>query len=332
MTQEGARANVPQFANLPAYIEPAVQSMEREIVRKLTELPENLLEAIDDNVAACEGHQPTTSGSPFDQISNGKQITHTDIGKSNLRGEYESMKAIHAVMPEFVPEPVAVGTYASNSDVHFYLMGFLDMTDETPGPEALPKKVAEMHEKCTSPNGNYGFHVPTNMGALVQPNTWNESWESYYTDMLQRCFKWEQAMHGKNPEMEELFEVIVLKVIPRLLRPLETGGNEIQPCLVHGDLWDGNTSTDADDDRPLIFDASSTYAHNEFELAPWSLDRHQIYKQYIWEYRKHFARSQPEEDFEGRLRLYALAIEDMRYLVSQYPEGYEGKESRKGTA
>ena len=173
------------------------------------------------------------------------------------------MKAIHSVMPDFVPAPVTVGTYASDPDVHFYLMELVDLTDDIPGPEVLPAKVAEMHRKSVSPNGKYGFVVPTNMGALSQPNNWTDSWEEFFTEMLRRCFDWEQGMHGKDQEMQILFTSVVEKVIPRLLRPLETGGNEIQPRLVHGDLWDGNTSMNAATDKPMIFDASSTYAHNE---------------------------------------------------------------------
>ena len=73
-------------------------------------------------------------------------------------------------------------------------------------------------------------------------------------------------MHGYNEEMQELFKSIINKVIPRLLRPLETSGRDIQPRIVHEDLWDGNTSTDAATDLPLIFDASSMYAHNECRL------------------------------------------------------------------
>ena len=42
-----------------------------------------------------------------------------------------------------------------------------------------------------------------------------------------------------------LFGHVTSKVIPRLLRPLETGGRQIKPSLVHGDLYSGNVSVDA---------------------------------------------------------------------------------------
>ncbi|MCJ1325942.1 hypothetical protein MMC10_002605 [Thelotrema lepadinum] len=155
------------------------------------------------------------------------------------------MNAVDFVLPGFVPKPLALGTFASDLDIHFYLMDFVDMSGEIPSPDSLCSKVVEMHKNCLSSNGKYGFVVSTNMGALIQPNEWNNSWEDFFSKTLQRCFDFEQGMHGQDEEMQNLHTTIMEKVIPRLLRPLETGGNEIQPCLVHGDLWHGNASISA---------------------------------------------------------------------------------------
>ena len=73
----------------------------------------------------------------------------------------------------------------------------------------------------------------------------------------------EEKSQGEDPEMQELCKEILTKVVPRLLRPLETGGRQIQPCLVHRDIWDGNVSTDKATNTPVIFDATCIYAHNE---------------------------------------------------------------------
>jgi len=190
-------------------------------------------------------------------------VTHTDVGRANLRGEFASISAIHDAAPDFVPIPIAVGTYASDPDVHFYLCSFVEMTDEIAEIDTLPAKLAELHMRGVAKNNKYGFDIPTNQGALQQPNFWTDSWEEFFSDMMQRCFDWEQDMHGDDEEMKTLFQAIIEKVIPRLLRPLETDGREIKPRLVHGDLWDGNTSTDITTEKAVIFDASSMYAHNE---------------------------------------------------------------------
>ena len=48
----GMRAGMSEFADLPEYIEPAVQTKERNIVRKLTEILDTPLDSIDANVGA----------------------------------------------------------------------------------------------------------------------------------------------------------------------------------------------------------------------------------------------------------------------------------------
>lgn len=68
---------------------------------------------------------------------------------------------------------------------------------------------------------------------------------------------------GPSQELEDLMPPMLDKVIPRLLRPLETGGNSVVPSLVHGDLWCGNAALTLEDGAPLIFDPSCFWAHNE---------------------------------------------------------------------
>lgn len=353
--------------NIPEYTGPKTVTKARQIVGALTDVPERFVGYVDDNVAAIlppgstikgiiphgAAYWTRTAAIQTTQLDGTAldfflKVTHTDVGGSNLRGEFASITAIHQATPDFCPRPIAAGSYASDPDVHFYLCSFVDMTDEIAELDTLPGKLAELHTKGVCPNGKYGFPVPTNQGALIMPNTWRRSWERLFSDMMQHLFAWEKDMHGENKEMTELSKALLEKVIPRLLRPLETEGRDIKPRVVHGDLWDGNTSTDGATDKPIIFDASSTYAHNEYELGAWNLPRHQIYKTYIKAYRKFFPESAPEADAEDRLILYRLrfnmcssgcyltnlrfrelALEDMRYLVDKNPKGYEGSEPRK---
>lgn len=354
-------ASLPEWTGQQSFTEA------RKIVAALTDVPERCVEYVDANVvanlppgsvikaivphgmaywsrtAAIQTEQ--TDGTPLALFL---KVSHTDVGESNLRDEFASMTAIYQTIPDFCPTPIAAGSYLSDPNVHFYLCSFMDMTEKIADLDTLPSKLAQLHIRGVCPNGKYGFPVTTNQGALIMPNTWTSSWEKFFSDMMQRLFAWEKEMHGENEEMNRLSEAIIDKVIPRLLRPLETDGRNIKPRLVHGDLWDGNTSTDAATDKPIIFDASSTYAHNEYELGAWNLPRHQIHTTYLKAYQKYFPKSAPEDDAEDRLILYRLrfnitssgcyltnlrfrelALEDMRYLVSKYPKGYEGSEPRK---
>ena len=71
------------------------------------------------------------------------------------------MTLIRNTVPDIAPLPIAWGTYAIDSDIHFYLCSFHDMTDDIPEIQPLAAKVAELHGKGLSPNGKYGFSVPT---------------------------------------------------------------------------------------------------------------------------------------------------------------------------
>ena len=180
-----------------------------------------------------------------------------------VSGEYVSMRSLHDTLPTLTPLPVAWGTYAADANVHFFLCGFVDMTDDLPDVQQLGAALAELHKRGVSPNGKYGFSVPTLQGTVPQYTDWCDSWEEFFANSISLVMKNEEKSQGFDPEVRELCEATLSKIVPRLLRPLETGGRTIQPRLVHGDIWDGNVSTDVATETPVIFDATSIYAHNE---------------------------------------------------------------------
>jgi fructosamine-3-kinase len=236
--------------------------------------------------------------------------------------EFIAMTALHNAIPDATAAPIAWGTYASNPNIHFLLCDFLDMTDDVPDVEAFAAKISELHMNATSPNGKYGFDVPTHLGYLAQYTVWKDSWEEFFTHHLKHLMSVVEYQEGHDPEMAKLFDQIVNKVIPRLLRPLETGGRQIKPCLVHGDLYPGNVSVDNVTGVPLIYDAPCLYAHHECEsrsnryhlgraketgdMAQWSLPQHKIGAPFVKAYFRHFPVSAPEEDEPDRRILYSL--------------------------
>jgi protein-ribulosamine 3-kinase len=180
-----------------------------------------------------------------------------------MSGEFTSMSTMYAAKPDLVPRPIAWGTYASIPDVHFFLCDFHDMTDELPDLQSFPMKMAELHRNGTSPNGKYGFPVTTYHGNTPLDHGWADTWEEYFTTRTKALLLLEQEAQGANDDIQALAGPFFAKVVPRLLRPLETGDRTIKPCLVHGDLWYGNATMDSETDLPIIFDAACFYAHNE---------------------------------------------------------------------
>ncbi|KAI4173453.1 MAG: hypothetical protein LQ348_006584 [Seirophora lacunosa] len=191
------------------------------------------------------------------------KVTQDEVGKAMVWGEYESMNALHSISPELTPAPIARGTFAQADNVHFFLCEFVDMTGDLPDVDTSMKMLAKLHTQSSSPNGRYGFHVPTLHGRFPQFTEWTESWEDFFTKSIRMVFDNEERSQGPDKEVQHLCKETLSKVVPRLLRPLETGGRHIKPCLIHGDLWDGNTSTNRATDTPVIFDATCIYAHNE---------------------------------------------------------------------
>ncbi len=270
------------------------------------------------------------------------KVSQGDNGWGMVSGEYHSMSAMWKTLPKFVPTPIGCGTYKSNADIHFFLAELINMTDDIPEIQAFTETLAELHTRGISPNGMYGFEVPTYKGTIPQYTKWHDTWEESFYHSLKWFMLAEEKSQGSDEEMERLCQSLLDLVIPRLLRPLETGGRSIQPRLIHGDIWAGNASTNIDTNMPVVYDGACLYAHNEMEMAAWRPIRHLIGRQYMKAYFNYFPISAPEEDqddrnllyyqrwdlkssalFSGNLRYRNMAKETMRALLGKFPGGYE---------
>jgi protein-ribulosamine 3-kinase len=197
------------------------------------------------------------------------QVATGQVGLEMMRGEYESMSAIHSLVPDFVPKPIAWGSFAHAGGTHFLLFEFHnlsefhDLSEAFPDPVKVATKLVALHKGGESPTGQFGFHVPTYNDGLVQDNSWKATWEEFFVNKLRQLLKQEESTQGPSPELDNLSTPIFERVIPRLLRVLETDGRTIRPSLIHGNLWYGNASTDQNTGEPIIFGACSFWAHNE---------------------------------------------------------------------
>lgn len=242
-----------------------------------------------------------------------------------VSSEFQSMPALYSVMPELVAEPITWGSYVEEPDTHFFLCRFCALTGEIPSlrDDDFPRLVAELHKRGVSPTGQFGMPHVTYSGRNPQYFPPSDSWEECFAKGLAAIFDMEEETHsrgtgdgdgdgdgGVGEELRELREGIMTRVIPRLLRPLETEGRTLTPSLGHGDLWDGNASVEVKvgggGSQPRIFDGVCFYAHNQYELAPWWAPRHKMTGAYLAEYTRHFPVAEPAEDFESRGLLYRL--------------------------
>ena len=183
-----------------------------------------------------------------------------------LRGEYHGVKALFKFVPEGIPRPVAWGTYKANPNTHFYLCDYIDMIEELPDIRKFCAMLAKLHhESMVSEDAptEFGFPVVTYEGSMYQDVSWCKTWEESFILHIKAFIDQEKVSQGPSKELDELIPPLLEKVIPRLLRPLQTHGRNIKPVLVHGDIWYGNMATNADTGEAVMFDPSVFWGHNE---------------------------------------------------------------------
>ncbi|KAF2749115.1 hypothetical protein M011DRAFT_475853 [Sporormia fimetaria CBS 119925] len=268
------------------------------------------------------------------------------LGSRMMRGAFTADSTLHSYIPSNVPKPIAFGSCKDDPETWFYISAFHNMSSSIPSIPAFIQLVADFHTRSMghSPDGKFGFGVPTHLANLANESTWCDSWETWYTRALTTMLAHEKRTQGPDADLDVLFAALIEKVVPRLLRPLETNGRSITPCLIHSDLWHGNCMVDADSGAIMLFDCAAVWGHHEAEMGPWRAERYRFGEEYFREYRRVVGVSEPRGDWEGRNALYALRYDllcsalypgqmkfremvkqEIRRLVEMYPDGYQGE-------
>ena len=213
-------------------------------------------------------------------------------------------------MPEIVANPAARGQYHDGeSHVYFFLSDFHDMDFSTPpDPNSFASKLAELHQKGTSPKGMFGFGTSTVYGRLERTVTWERSWAKSFEHQLNDVIKYDNEANDPWPEYDAACKQVLDVVIPRLLGALQSDGRDITPTLIHGNLWEQNVGIDKETGRTIIFDPGSTYAHNEMEFGIWRCSWATYFRSpiYLQLYQHHVKPSEPVGEWDDRNRLYAI--------------------------
>lgn len=169
--------------------------------------------------------------------------------------------------------------------------GFIDQ-------KMLGEGLAEMHRRGKSPcsPAAYGLDEDNFLGRAVQQNGWDTDWIDFFRQkrlvpQIQTARKNGRMPPGCQKRLE-----VLLDHLDQWL-----GGVDRQPCLVHGDLWQGNVMADQDG-HPVLLDPAVYYADREVEIA---------YTQLFHGFTRHFYEAYQfswpmEEGFAERRDLYNL--------------------------
>lgn len=231
-----------------------------------------------------------------------------DHGRTLMEGEFNAMTEIYKWVPDLAPKPHSWGKYAlEKPEAYFFLSQYIDMNDMMPDPNQLCTKLARLHRESQSPTGQFGFHITTCQGRIPQSLEWESNWTVFFTRLLQHVIDMDFEYNGYWDELDRVEKQFVAHVIPRLLDALVKDGRKIKPCLIHADLWEGNSGTSFDNNNIYIFDAAAFYAHNEMEIGDWRCYYNKISNRvYTRTYLKHHGPSQPKDEWEDRNRLYSI--------------------------
>ncbi|KAL8801182.1 MAG: hypothetical protein Q9182_004630 [Xanthomendoza sp. 2 TL-2023] len=257
-----------------------------------------------------------------------------------VEGEFHSAAAIDAVVPGLVPKVAGWGEYDNGkTHTYFFLGDYHDMDfSAAPDPESFMSQIANLHRNGKSPNGMFGFDVPTACGKMERTVIWEKSWAKSFTHQLQDVIKYDNEANGPWVEYDAACQQLIDGVIPRLLGALQSDGREITPALIHGDLWERNIGVDKETGQTVLFDPGCTYAHNEMEFGTWRCTWAFYFNSpvYMRHYQRYIEPSEPVDEWDDRNRLYSIhpylndsaghpgslsrqiAYNDMLYLCEKY--------------
>ncbi|KAI4369907.1 hypothetical protein MLD38_018301 [Melastoma candidum] len=183
--------------------------------------------------------------------------TNRRIGPSMFEAEALGLGAMFDTQTIRVPRPFKVGSLPTGGS--FIIMEFIEFGASRGNQPVLGRKLAEMHKAGKSEKG-FGFDVENTIGSTPQINDWSSDWVQFYGERrLGYQLKLALDQYGDRTIYEKGQRLV--KNMAPLFENLV-----IEPCLLHGDLWSGNISSDKNGE-PVILDPACYYGHNEAEFG-----------------------------------------------------------------
>ena len=185
-----------------------------------------------------------------------------------LLAEAEGLRAIArwARLPLLVPEPLGVGLLAGQALLLLRWL-VLDGASSSRGGGAggdgwfgVGAGLAALHRasaEAGASEGRFGWSRDNVIGSSPQINRWDTNWARFFVDCrLEPQLRWAAQQGQTLGGAEQLLELV----------PHWLGGHQVQPALVHGDLWSGNAALLAGGGGAL-FDPAVYWGDREVDLA-----------------------------------------------------------------
>ncbi|KAM4094548.1 hypothetical protein ACB094_06G203700 [Castanea mollissima] len=183
--------------------------------------------------------------------------TNRSIGPSMFEGEALGLGAMYETGSIRVPKPFKVGPLPTGGS--YIIMEFIEFGPSRGNQSVLGRKLAEMHKAGKSEKG-FGFDVNNTIGSTPQMNTWSSDWSQFYGE--------HRLVYQLKLALDQYGDSTIYEKGQRLVKSMGPLFDNvvIEPCLLHGDLWSGNISSDKNGE-PVILDPACYYGHNEAEFG-----------------------------------------------------------------
>ncbi|KAI9262092.1 Fructosamine/Ketosamine-3-kinase [Sporodiniella umbellata] len=192
-----------------------------------------------------------------------------------FEAEALALKKMDTISPGFAPKLIH---YTASKDQPSYLVTeYIPMRFNVSNPDIQRKmgaQLAQLHFKGQS--DKFGFDVTSFCGSTRLENGPSSDWCQFW--LQQRMKPLLDQVKGQNTDLDVSASILCARMDHWLGKDAL---DDIQPCLLHGDLWSGNWAVNADTNLPVLFDPAPYYGHHEveFEGRPERLMLYELYHQ-----------------------------------------------------
>jgi|TARA_R100001377_G_scaffold62601_1_gene38441 fructosamine-3-kinase len=177
----------------------------------------------------------------------------------NFQAEAYSLKQLNSLANIASPKVTGIGTSLNKS---FLILDYIDFSSAKPMLwYQLGQQLAQMHYETR--HGQFGWQHDNFIGSTIQPNHWSSNWTTFFSDQR---IAWQLQLLSERSIMLGNIEHITQVCHDALLH------HQATPCLVHGDLWQGNTGFSGE--QAMIFDPACYYGDREVDIAMTELFGH----------------------------------------------------------
>ena len=206
-----------------------------------------------------------------------------------FKAEAHGLKEISRTKCIRVPEVVNVGEV----DGFAYLL-MESIESKHPDSEDLKKLGEQLAKLHLIHHETFGLSNNNYIGSLYQYNCESDNWLDFYSE--QRLLTQYNLAREKGYLVDH--ETPGIEALKNGCRPFF---DEIEPSLLHGDLWSGNYLI-ASNGEPVLIDPATYYGHSEIDIA-MSLLFGGFGSKF---YESYFQRIPKKEGFNERIDLYQL--------------------------